>query len=89
MATPSVSSGCLVKFGGMTPLQAIVAGTRTSAELCGVDDVLGTLEAGKIADVVVARGNPLDDIDSLADHDNILLVLKEGKVASNRGEFAL
>lgn len=81
--------GCLVKFGGMTPLQAIVAGTRTSAELCGVDDVLGTLEAGKIADVVVAKGNPLDDIDSLADHDNILLVLKEGKVASNRGEFAL
>lgn len=35
----------------------ITAGTRTSAELCGVDDTLGTLEVGKIADVVVVKGN--------------------------------
>lgn len=81
--------GCLVRFGGMTPMQAIVAGTKTSAELCGLDHVLGTLEAGKIADVVVIKGNPLDDIDSLANHDNILLVLQDGRVASNRGAFAL
>ncbi|WP_168702318.1 metal-dependent hydrolase family protein [Gordonia paraffinivorans] len=81
--------GCLVKFGGMTPLQAIVAGTKTSAELCGVDDKLGTLEAGKLADVVVVKGDPLADIDSLADQSNILLVLKAGKAASNRGAYAL
>ncbi|GAC01103.1 putative hydrolase [Gordonia namibiensis NBRC 108229] len=81
--------GCLVKFGGMTPMQAIVAGTKTSAELCDVADKLGTLEAGKLADVVVVKGDPLADIDSLADHDNILLVLKEGKTASNRGGYAV
>ncbi|MDV6307900.1 amidohydrolase family protein [Gordonia amicalis] len=81
--------GCLVKFGGMTPMQAIVAGTRTSAELCDVADTLGTLEPGKLADVVVVKGDPLAAIDSLADHDNILLVLKEGKTASNRGGYAL
>ena len=79
----------LVKFGGMSPMQAIVAGTRTSAELCDLGDKLGTVEAGKLADVVVVKGDPLADIDSLADHDNILLVLKEGRAASNRGQFAL
>ncbi|MBD0861623.1 amidohydrolase family protein [Gordonia sp. zg691] len=81
--------GCLVKFGGMTPMEAIVAGTRTSAELCDVADTLGTLEAGKVADVVVVKGDPLVDIDSLADHDNILLVIKEGKTASNRGDYGI
>ena len=81
--------GCLVKFGGMTPMQAIVAGTKTSAELCDVADSLGTLEAGKLADVVVVKGDPLADIDSLADKDNILLVLKEGKTASNRGGYTV
>lgn len=81
--------GALVKFGGMTPMQAIVAGTKTSAELCDLGDKLGTLEEGKLADVVVVKGDPLADIDSLADHDNILLVLKEGRAASNRGEYSL
>ncbi len=80
--------GCLVKFAKMTPMQAIVAGTKTSAELCGVDDKLGTLEVGKLGDVVVVKGDPTTDIDSLADHDNILLVLKEGKAMSNRGQYA-
>jgi imidazolonepropionase-like amidohydrolase len=79
--------GLLVKFGGMTPMQAIVAGTRTSAELCGVADELGSIESGKTADVVVVRGNPLDDIESLGDPENILLVIKGGGVAGNRGAF--
>ena len=81
--------GCLVKFGGMSPMQALVAATKTSAELCGVDDTLGTLEAGKLADIVVVKGDPLADIDSLTDHANILLVLKEGKSAINRGGFSI
>ncbi|NLA28243.1 MAG: amidohydrolase family protein [Propionibacterium sp.] len=81
--------GLLVKFGGMTPMQAIVAGTRTSAELCGLENELGTLEAGKLADVVVVQGDPLADIDSFSDNSRILLVLKQGSVASNRGDFAL
>lgn len=81
--------GLLVKFGGLTPMQAIVAGTRTSAELCGVADTLGTVEAGKTADLVAVRGNPLDDIDSVGEPDNILLVVKDGRTVGNRGGFAV
>lgn len=81
--------GLLVKFGGMTSLQAITAGTRTSAELCGVADTLGTLEAGKIADIVVVKGDPSLDAGTLGDNDNILLVIKDGKAKSNRGAFAV
>ena len=76
----------LVKFGGLTPMQAIVAGTLTSAELCGVADELGSIESGKRADVVV-RGNPVDDIDAVGNPENILLVIKDGRVAGNRGAF--
>lgn len=79
--------GLLVRFGGLTPMEAIVAGTRTSAQLCGLDRELGTLEPGKLADVVVVRGNPLDDIASVGNPDNILLVLKEGRPAKDRGGF--
>lgn len=79
--------GLLVRFGGLTPMQAIVAGTRTSAELCGLDHELGTVEAGKIADVVVVRGDPLADIESLGKPENILLVIKDGAVAVDRGGF--
>jgi imidazolonepropionase-like amidohydrolase len=81
--------GLLVRFGGLTPMQAIVAGTQTSAELCGVADRLGTVVAGKIADLVVVRGNPLDDIDSVGVPDNILLVIKDGRVAGNRGGYTV
>ncbi|MEZ5210474.1 amidohydrolase family protein [Gordonia sp. (in: high G+C Gram-positive bacteria)] len=81
--------GLLVKFGGMTPLQAITAATKNSAELCGLLDTLGTLEDGKIADVVVVKGDPSQDADLVGDNANILLVVKEGKVKSNRGSFAV
>ncbi len=81
--------GLLVRFGGLTPMQAIVAGTRTSAELCGVAEKLGTVEAGKLADLVVVAGDPLANIDTLGDPANILLVVKEGATVVNRGGFAV
>jgi len=79
--------GLLVKFGGLTPMEAIVAGTRNSAQLCGLGDWLGTIQPGKIADLVVVQGNPLDHIDSLGNPDNILLVVKDGRVEIDRGRF--
>lgn len=53
--------------GGMTPLQAIEAVTRVAAEACGVGHLVGALEPGKEADLLVVRGNPLDDIRRMAE----------------------
>jgi imidazolonepropionase-like amidohydrolase len=75
----------LHEWGGMAPMDAVVAATRTSAQLCGVADTLGTLEAGKRADVVVIRGDPLSDLHLFDDPDNVALVLKDGAVQADRG----
>ncbi len=60
---------------GMSPMEAIVSATRRGAELLGMEDEFGTIEAGKLADVIVVDGNPLEDIWALRDVD---LVFKEG-----------
>ncbi|NMP22464.1 metal-dependent hydrolase family protein [Sulfobacillus harzensis] len=65
---------------GMRPMEAIVASTKTAAECLGWSDRLGTLEAEKLADLVVVRQNPLDNIKSLADRENIALVMKDGQL---------
>ncbi|MFZ0128420.1 MAG: amidohydrolase family protein [Candidatus Dormiibacterota bacterium] len=65
---------------GMSPMQAIVASTGVPAELLRRPD-LGTLGPGKRADVVVACGDPLANIDILADPAHIRLVIKDGRVA--------
>ena len=68
---------------GATPWQAIVAATRDAAALCGAAADLGTVEPGKIADLIVTRDNPLDDIHHLR---SLELVLKDGQVvADHRG----
>ncbi len=65
---------------GMAPMDAIVAGTRTSAELLGVADRLGTLTAGRNADLIVCEGDPLTDIGVLGDPANVVLVVQHGAV---------
>lgn len=67
--------------GGMTPLAALTAATRTSAEALRLDDRLGTLESGKLADLVVLEGDPLADLEALRQP---LLVFKEGKLVFKR-----
>jgi imidazolonepropionase-like amidohydrolase len=52
-------------WAGMTEMEALIAATRTSADLCGVVDKLGTVEEGKLADLIVVSANPLDDIRNL------------------------
>jgi len=68
---------------GLTPMEAIVATTRTAAECLGWQDRIGTIEQGKIADLVITKTDPLRDIRSLADTSNIVLVMKEGKVVKD------
>lgn len=58
---------CLVRFGGLTPVQALTAATRTNARILGLDDITGTLEPGKSADLVVLGANPLDGFRAFAE----------------------
>jgi len=66
---------------GFTPMDAIVAGTRVGAELIGWEKQIGTLQAGKYADLVAVRGDPLADITEL---ERVVLVMKGGRVVSDR-----
>jgi imidazolonepropionase-like amidohydrolase len=68
--------GWFVK-AGMTPAQALATATTTAAELLGMQDRLGRLAPGYLADVVAVEGNPLDDIDVL--FTGIRWVMKDGK----------
>jgi imidazolonepropionase-like amidohydrolase len=65
---------------GMTPMQAIRTATSGAAELLGWGDRLGTIEAGKLADLVAVAGDPLADITRL---DHVGFVMKEGVVYKN------
>jgi imidazolonepropionase-like amidohydrolase len=62
---------------GMSPQRTISAATRVNAEILGKGRELGTIEPGKLADVIVVRGNPLFDITALA---NVEVVVKDGVV---------
>ncbi|MCY4530321.1 MAG: amidohydrolase family protein [Chloroflexi bacterium] len=60
---------------GLSPLQAVVSATGDAAKSCWVDDSLGTLQPGKLADLLVVHGDPSDDIAALS---NVLDVFKDG-----------
>jgi len=64
---------------GMTPMQAIVASTKSSAEALHMDNLVGTLEVGKEADLLVIDGNPLETHDIFCDPNNLQLVMQAGK----------
>lgn len=66
----------MVKFG-MTPVQAIRSATSVAAELMGTQNELGTIEAGKLADIVAVPGDPLADISAM---EKVEFVMKGGVV---------
>jgi imidazolonepropionase-like amidohydrolase len=74
---------CLVE-AGLTSMQALQAATGWAAECLGQEDQLGTIAAGKLADLVVVDGDPLADINLLCDKRRIALVVKNGAIAANR-----
>ncbi len=73
----------LMVENGMTPMQAIVASTANAAQLLHLDGMVGTLEEGKVADVIVVDGEVSSDIMRIADPANVKLVLKGGRAAKN------
>lgn len=66
---------------GMTPLKAINAATGNAALLCGIDNLTGTLKAGKLADIIVVEGKPDQDIHTLR---NLKMVSKSGSTVWNK-----
>lgn len=67
--------GLLVE-SGFTPMEAIVAATRTSAEALGLDEHLGTLEPGKVGELLALTCDPLEDIHALRQKENIRWIFK-------------
>ena len=66
---------------GFTPTEALLAATRDNARILGMEDKLGTLERGKLADILVVKGNPLEGFDALL---NVAHVFRDGLLGSPR-----
>ena len=83
-----VREGALLELGlwvrsGATPWQTLVAATRHAADVSGVGRDLGTVEVGKLGDLIAVGANPLDDIDHIRD---LHLVVKGGRVVADHRE---
>ena len=69
---------------GLSPEQALLATTRNAAEALGAGDRLGTLEPGKLADLLVVDGEPDRDVRVLQDHARIRVVMRDGRIVVDR-----
>ena len=74
---------------GLSPMDAIVAGTRNTADALSILDRVGTVENGKDADLLIIGRNPLDDINVLQNQENIELVMTRGKVQTTSNEMRI
>ncbi len=74
----------LVDEGLMTSREALISGTKTAAEACGLADEIGTIARGNLADIIAVEGNPLEDITVLSDPSNITFVMKDGAVVKDQ-----
>ena len=72
---------------GLSPMDAIVAGTRNTADALSILDRVGTIESGKDADLLIIGKNPLNDINVLQNQENIDLVMTHGKVQTTSNEM--
>ena len=72
----------MVEEAGFSPAEAIHAATLGAAEMMGLSASLGSLEEGKLADVIATRADPLANVSALRDVD---FVMKEGRVHKQNG----
>lgn len=89
------SGGLMVPFGenafelemmvkaGSSPMEAIMAATKMGGEVMGMDSEIGTIEPGKVADIIVVDGNPLENIRMLQEITRIKLVMIGGKIVKS------
>ncbi len=68
---------------GFTEMEALQIGTINGAKVMEMEEQIGSLDVGKLADAVIVNGNPLDNIRVLADAVNVRFVMKEGKIIKN------
>ncbi len=69
---------------GLSPMEALVAATDTASQVLGMENRIGTIEQGKMADLVLVKHNPLEDIDILNEADIIIRVMKGGQFIENK-----
>jgi imidazolonepropionase-like amidohydrolase len=69
---------------GLSVMDALVAATSNAARALGWDSWMGTLETGKVADLIVHEKNPLEDLRVLADKESLQLVMKDGLVVAGQ-----
>jgi len=91
MGSPMVEQGTNAKEliamaeAGMTPMQALLASTKVASKGVHLESKIGTVEAGKFADLLIVQENPLEHLESMMDVQNILMVMKEGRIFVDRG----
>ena len=73
-----------VKYVGLTPLEVITCATKTGAEIMGRGHEFGTLEPGKLADVLVVDGDVMADITLLEDRKNFVAVMQGGVIKAGQ-----
>ncbi|MCK4471024.1 MAG: amidohydrolase family protein, partial [Anaerolineae bacterium] len=69
---------------GYSPMEALESGTRIAAQVLGLENELGTIEEGKLADLIVVEGNPLEDIGLMLNAEAIHLVMQGGKLVKGK-----
>ena len=73
-----------VNYVGFTSLETITCATRTGAEIMGLQDQVGTIEPGKLADILVVDGDVLSDISLLEQRDHLIAVLQGGIIKAGQ-----
>ncbi|MBW2619089.1 MAG: amidohydrolase family protein, partial [Deltaproteobacteria bacterium] len=65
---------------GLSPIEALKAGTHLAAQVLGLEEELGLIEEGKLADLVAVKDSPMDDVGLLTEPENIRLVMRSGRI---------
>ena len=80
----SMARALILQSEVMGPMGALVAATRTNAEILRMDALLGTLVSGKLADMIAVKADPLEDISLFKDYSqNISLIVQDGRIYKN------